>query len=160
MELKILDLGRLRPGKKKLAFGVIACSKSKVNSLLWQDGKCPIGQWKEPHSWAFHPITGTKNCHSFPEEGKPYTTSQAQVGDRVGMLLSVEEGTLHFFYNGQDLGVAFDNVCAEALLPAVSIRDKVRVRLSFPPPPYSKRDPKIIRFASFGAGSQQFRKRT
>ena len=141
-------MGRLRPGKKRLALGVIACSKAKVNSALWQDSKCCIGEWKDTCSWAFNPLVGTKNCHSFPVEGKHYAHIKADVGDRVGMLINVEGKMIHFFFNGQDLGVAFDSVYANALLPAVSIQDKVRVQLCFPPPPYSNRSPTTVQFTS------------
>ena len=160
-ELIILDLGKVRPGKEKLVFGVIDCSPSKVSALPWQENRTCVGQWTEPKSWAYHPLLGTKNCHLFPAaEGKPYSAIiQLQTEDRVGMLLDKDKGTLHFFHNGQDMGLAFDSVRAEALLPVVSIRDKVRVRLHFPPPPYSKRDPKIVRLSSFGVASQRHRKR-
>ena len=105
------------------------------------------------------PLAGTKHCHLFPV-GKMYTSSsQLEVGDRIDMLIDKDEGTLHFFHNGMDLGLAFDNIQSEALLPAVSIRDKVRVRLCFPPPPYSNRDPRLVRLSSFGVTTQRYRKR-
>ena len=157
-ELEILDMGRLRPGKKRLALGVIACNKAKVNPAPWQDNKFCIGEWKDLCSWAFNPLVGTKNCHSFPVEGKDYAEVKADVGDKVGMLINVEEKAIHFFFNGQDLGVAFNSVHADALLPAVSIQDKVRVLLCFPPPPYSNRSQKTIRFTSL-TSTQQLHKR-
>ena len=54
------------------------------------------------------------------------------------MLLNKDEGTLYFFHQGMDMGLAFDNIQSEGPLPAVSIRDKVRVRLCFRPLPFSK----------------------
>ena len=159
VELIILDLGKIRPGKDKLVFGVIDCTLSSASALPWQECKTHIGQWEDSKAYAYNPLTGTKDCHFFPG-GKMYTNPiQLQVDDRVGMLLNKDEGTLYFFHNGMDVGLAFDNIRSEGLLPAVSIRDKVRVRLCFPPPPFSKRDPKIVRLSSFGIASQHFRKR-
>ena len=159
VELNILDVGKVRLGKEKLSFGVISCNHSTVSSLPWQECKTCIGQWAESKSYSYHPVTGTKHCHLFPV-GKMYTnSSQLEVGDRVGMLIDRDEGTLHFFHNGMDLGLAFDNIPSGTLLPAVSIRDKVRVRLCFPPPPYSNRDPRLVRLSSFGVTTQQYRKR-
>lgn len=159
VELNIQEMGKIRLGKEKLAFGVIACSQSVVGSLPWQECKTCIGQWEESRSYSYQPLVGTKHCHLFPV-GKVYTSSiQLQVDDRIGMLINKDESTLHFFHNGVDLGFAFDNLPSEAFLPAVSIRDKVRVRLCFPPPPYSNRDPKIVRLSSFGVNTQRYRKR-
>ena len=50
VELNILDVGKIRLGKDKLAFGVIVCSQSTVNSLPWQECKTCIGQWAESKS--------------------------------------------------------------------------------------------------------------
>ena len=159
VELNILELGKSRSGKEKLAFGVIDCTQSTVGSLQWQQCKTYIGQLENSKSYAYLPQSGAKHCHLFPV-GKLYTDSiELEVGDRVGMLLDKDEGKLHFFHNGMDMGLAFDNVGSESLLPAVSIRDKVRLQLCFPPPPFSRRDPKIIRLSSFGIASQRYRKR-
>ena len=146
VEIEVVDLGRPRPSKK-LAIGVIGCTKAKAKNCPWADGKYSIGQWKEVPSWAFHPISGYINSSSLPVDGKPYSKFQLQNGDRIGMLVDIEERTLNFFCNGQDLGVAFTDIDA-SLLPAVSIRDKIHVRLRFPPPPYSKRKSKLIHLSS------------
>ena len=160
MELNILDVGKIRLGKDKLAFGVIVCSQSTVSSLPWQECKNCIGQWTDSKSYSCQPVAGTKHCHLF-SGGKMYaSSSQLEVGDRIGMLIDRDEGTLYFFHNGMDLGLAFDNIPSGALLPAVSIQDKVRVRLCFPPPPYSNRDPRLVRLSTFGATTQRYRKRT
>ena len=152
-------MGKSRSGKERLAFGVIDCTQSTVGSLQWQQCKTCVGQLEGSKSFAYLPLAGTKHCHLFPA-GKLYTSStELEVGDRVGMLVDKDEGTLHFFHNGTDMGLAFDNIQSESLLPAVSIRDKVRVRLCFPPPPYSKRDPKVVRLSSFGVASQRYHKR-
>ena len=154
VELNILDVGKSRPGKDKLAIGAIQCPTSAVaTSISWAE--C-IGKMEHFKSFAYYPLAGTKNCHLFPD-GKLYTSPiQLEVGDKLGMLLDMDEGTLHFFHNGMDMGAAFDNIPSENLLPAVSIRDKVQIQLCFPPPPFSQRDPKIVRLSSFGAASQRY----
>ena len=149
VELEIVDLGK-RPQKpsKRLAIGVIACSKDNAGSVPWQDGKYAIGQWKEVPSWAFHPISGVLTSRTLPAEGKPYSPIKLQIEDRIGMLVDMDSMKVHFFCNGQDLGVAFEGIEAESLLPAVSIKDKIRVRLRFPPLPYACRKSKLVRFSS------------
>lgn len=159
VELNILDMGKSRQAKERLVFGVIDCSPSTVNSLSWQECKTYIGQYEGAKSFSFCPLAGTRNCHLFPD-GKVYTNPvQLEVDDRLGMLVNMYDGTIHFFHNGMDLGVAFDGIQSKWLLPAVSIREKVCVQLCFPPPPYSQRDPKIVRLSSFGIQSQRYRKR-
>ena len=147
VEIEIVDLGKSKLGKK-LAIGVIECPRAKVSTVPWHDGKGSIGQWKDVSSWSFHPISGTLSSKSLPSEGKPYTNVKLQNGDRIGMLVDMDEQKLNYFCNGQDLGVAFENMDVKSLLPAVSIRDKIRVRLRFPPPPYSRRAIKLIHFSS------------
>ena len=157
VELNILDMGKGRSGKEKVALGVIECTSSTVSSISWAE--C-VGKMQGSKSFAYYPLAGTRNCHLFPD-GKMYTSSiQLEVGDKVGMLLDMDEGSLHFFRNGMDMGMAFDSLHSQYLLPAVSIRDKVQVRLCFPPPPFSRRDPKVVRLSSFGVPSQRYRKRT
>ena len=159
VELSILDIGKSRPGKEKLVFGVIDCTPSVADSLAWQDCKTCIGQLDDVKSFAFSPLAGTKNCYLFPE-GKPYTNSiQLELDDKLGMLVNTYEGTVCFFHNGMDLGMAFDGIRSKGLLPAVSVRDKARIRLCFPPPPYSQRDPTVVRLSSFGVQSQRYHKR-
>lgn len=148
-EIEIIDLGKLKP-KKKLAIGVIGCGRDNMKNIPWHDGRHAVGQWREFPSWSFHPISGVINSSSLPLEGKEYAPIALQAGDRIGVLANMEDGRLTFFCNGQDLGVAFDDVQAETLLPAVSIRDKICVRLRFPPPPYSKRTAKLIHISSTG----------
>ena len=148
-EIEIIDLGKLKP-KKKLAIGVIGCGRDNLKNIPWHDGRHAVGQWREFPSWSFHPISGVISSSSLPLEGKEYAHIALQNGDRIGVLANMEDGKLTFFCNGQDLGVAFDDVQAETLLPAVSIRDKIRVRLRFPPPPYSKRTSKLIHISSTG----------
>ena len=148
-EIEIIDLGKLKPGKK-LSIGVIGCSRDSIKNIPWHDGKYAVGHWRDFPSWSFHPISGIINSNSLPLEGKEYAHIALQNGDRIGVLANMEEGKLTFFCNGQDLGIAFDDMQAETLLPAVSIRDKIRVRLRFPPPPYSKRTCKLVHISSAG----------
>ena len=47
-----------------------------------------------------------------------------EVGDRIGMLIDKDDSTLHFFHNGMDLGLSFDNFQSEALLIACSVHSR------------------------------------
>lgn len=155
-ELELLDLGRVRSsGSKKLAVGLIGISHraAAAKSVPWQDGKHAVGQWAEPASWAFHPLSGVVNSRSLPPEGRHYSDIEVQEGDRIGTLVDMDQRTVSFFCNGQDLGVAFEEIEAESLLPAVSIRDKLRLRLCFPPPPFTKRKPRFVQLSRSSASS-------
>ena len=148
MELEVVEFGKQKP-QKRLAIGVVDCGKRRPSSLAWHDGQNPVGQMDDVRSWSFHPISGVKNSHALPCEGKPYASNiSLQEGDRIGMLVDGPAKKLMFFLNGQDLGVAFDELDTSALLPVVSIRDKIKVRLRFPPPPYVKRSVKLIQLRS------------
>ncbi len=147
VEIEIVDLGRPKPNKK-LAIGVVECSNLTVKSVPWYDGKYSLGQWKEVPSWSYHPMSGIINSRSLPPIGKNYNVVQLQDGDRIGMLVDMDQHKLSFFCNGRDLGVAFDGLNALSLLPAVSIRDKIRIRLRFPPPPYSRRLANLVHLSS------------
>ena len=169
MEIEIIELGKLKPNKK-LALGVIECSGADmVKAIDWQYGEEPVGNRNDVKSWGFQPILGVimssvqqpagsggkhprLSSSALPPppppahaEGKPYAKLSLQNGDRIGMLVDMLAGQLHFFCNRQDLGLAFDNVHAQNLLPVVSIRDKIRLRLLFPPPPYQSRIPQLTR---------------
>lgn len=148
-EIKIGDLGKGKTLKNpKLAFGIVNLSKSKAGSFPWQDGKLPVGQFNA-HSWAFQPGMGTINSHNTPPEGVKFKAGiDMENGDYLGMLVDLDDKKLIYFLNGDELGVAFDNVDADIVLPVVSIRDKVTIRLQFPPPPYNKRSTHLIRFLS------------
>ena len=149
----------------KLALGVFSFKKGALPSdINWQEGKHPIGhsalfsttspsflpQHSHPNedysAWSYLPSDG-KKLSTLREGGLSYGgIPPLQNDDRIGMLISVREGTLSFFLNGQDLGVAFTNL-TPPLLPAVSICDKVHFRLLFPPPPYLKRNPRLTLFS-------------
>ncbi len=147
-EIEILSLGKHR-SRDKLVIGLVSCStKSFANALDWQNGKKPIGEWEVP-SLGFFPISGVFKSHM--QEGREVAYGQdlkIQVGDRIGVLLDMSHKTLSFFCNGTDLGVAADTLQGKGYLLAVSIRDKIKVRLRFPPPPYSKRTIKLITLRS------------
>ena len=150
----------------KIALGVITLKNGALPSNInWQEGKHPIGHsalfsstspsflpQQQQHSnedysaWSYLPSDG-KKLSTFSKGGLSYgDIPPLQNDDRIGMLISVREGTLSFFLNGQDLGVAFTNL-VPPLLPAVSICDKAHIRLMFPPPPYLKRNPRLTLFS-------------
>lgn len=148
VEIEILSMGKKLKEKEKLAIGVVGCGKKGPDALDWQNSKSPIGEW-EGSSWAFLPISGMLKSHTIARDGIPYGENlMIQAGDRIGVLLDLAVGKLVYFCNGTDLGVAFDDIVGHSFLLAVSIRDKIRVRLRFPPPPYSKRQIKLINLKS------------
>ncbi len=147
-EIEILDLGRNK-SLKKLALGVISC-RSNASQLPWQDVKHPIGQWDIP-SWSFQPMLGVVHSPESRVEGRQYSTESSLVpGDRVGVLVELDEGRISYFINGRDLGPAFEGLEEESVLPCISIRDKIRVQLRFPPPPYKQRKIKLTKLTSRG----------
>ncbi len=148
-EIEILDLGKNK-SLKKLALGVISCRRSNAGQLPWQDGKFPIGQWDIP-SWSFQPMLGVVHSPESHVEGRQYSNeSTLTLGDKVGMLVELDEGRISYFINGRDLGPAFEGLEVESVLPCVSIRDKIRVLLRFPPPPYKQRKIKLSKLSSRG----------
>lgn len=147
-EIEIVSLGKTK-SKDKLAIGVIGCKRTNPNSIEWQNNKGPIGEWKRSESWSFLPTSGLLKSHTIAEEGVPFGQDlKLQAGDRIGVLVDLAEGKLMYFCNGNDLGMAFDDLEERPFLLAVSIRDKVKVRLLFPPPPYHKRQIKVIQLKS------------
>ena len=139
-----MSLGKTK-SKDKLAIGLISCQQTTANAIEWQNSKAPVGDWKRNGSWSFLPMSGLLKSHTIAEEGIPYGQNlMLQAGDRIGVLVNLAEGKLTYFCNGNDLGVAFDDLNERPFLLAVSIRDKVKVRLLFPPPPYLKRQIKVI----------------
>lgn len=144
-EIEILSLGR---HKGKLAIGVVGCTELSPNKMEWQNSKGPVGEWRGP-SWSFLPFSGLLKSHTIRSEGVPYGKDLTiQASDRIGVLVDLVEGKLIYFCNGNDLGVAFDDLMGQSLLLAISIRDKIKVRLQFPPPPYTKRTIKLIQLKS------------
>ena len=149
-EIEILSLGKHKSSKEKLAIGVVGCGKGGPGAIEWQNSKNPIGEW-EGSSWSFLPVSGLLKSHTVAREGIPYGENlRIQPGDRIGVLLDISEGKVVYFCNGNDLGVAFDDLVGCSFLLAVSIRDKIKVRLRFPPPPYSKRKIRLINLRSHG----------
>lgn len=149
-EIEIVSLGKTK-SKDRLAIGLVSTERTNANSIEWQNSKGPIGEWKGSASWSFLPMSGLLKSHTIAEEGIPYGQNlMLQAGDRIGVLVDLAEGKLMYFCNGNDLGVAFDGLEERPFLLAVSIRDKVKVRLLFPPPPYHNRQIKVIRLQSNG----------
>lgn len=147
-EIEILSLGKPK-SKETLVIGLIGCSKYVVNTIEWQNRRCPIGEWDRP-SWGFLPISGLLKSSTLAQ-AVPYGEDlKIQAGDRIGVLVDMYEEKMMFFCNGTDLGVAFDDLTGQSFLLAVSIRDKIRIRLRFPPPPYSKRTIKLVKLMSNG----------
>ena len=147
-EIEILSLGKNR-SRDKLVIGLVSCSsKGLANLMDWQNGKKPIGEWDTP-SLGFFPIYGLFKSHVQPGKEVAYGQDlKIQVGDRIGVLVDMGQQKLSFFCNGTDLGVAADSLQGKGYLLAVSIRDKIRVRLRIPPPPYAKRHIKLIKLRS------------
>ena len=148
VEVKVVSLGKSK-NRDRLAIGLIDCKKTNPNTIEWHNRKGPIGEW-DSASWSFLPTSGVLKSHTIAgDEGIPYGRDlTVQTDDRIGVLLDLVEGKLSYFCNGIDLGVAFafDSLTERSFLLAVSIRDKIKVRLLFPPPPYHKREIKLINY--------------
>ena len=146
VEIEVLSLGKNRP-RDKLVIGLISCSsKSIANVIDWQNGRKPIGEWDTP-TLGFFPISGVFKSNKCGEVAYGQDL-KIQVGDQIGVLLDMGQKKLSFFCNGSDQGVAEDNLQGKSYLLAVSIRDKIKVRLRFPPPPYANRTIRLIQLKS------------
>jgi hypothetical protein len=144
VEIEVVTLGKIK-SKDKLAIGVVSCKQTNASAMEWQNSKGPVGEWKGMASRSFLPMSGVLKSHTIVGEGIPYGQDlMLQSGDRIGMLVDLAGKKLTYFCNGNDLGVAFDALDERPFLLAVSIRDKVKVRLLFPPPPYQMRQIKVI----------------
>ena len=153
MELQILDLAKHHIHKNwftKIALGVLQCSELSAKDIQWQDGKHPIGQFtsqssQDHNSWGYIVTSGVKVSTVTGVEDEYGSIPALAVGDRIGMLVSVSQhqpSSISFFCNGLDLGVAYNNL-SPPLMPVLSVCDKFHVRVRFPPPPYSKRNPRL-----------------
>lgn len=166
LEIEVVKMGqKVSP---KLAVGLMSFSGGgNPKDVHWQEGKHPIGHAalttsssgslsRYPPkgalpdegyaSWSYLPTAAIKLSSSSNNEGIHYgSIPPLQPGDRIGMLVNITDGTVSFFCNGQDLGIAFTNL-TPPLLPAVSVCDKVHLRLLFPAPPYLKRNPRLTLF--------------
>jgi len=146
VEIEVLNLGKNR-SRDKLVIGLISCSSAGIaNVIEWQNGRKPIGEWDTP-TLGFSPISGVFKSNRCKEVAYGQDL-KIQVGDRIGVLLDMAQKKLSFFCNGSDQGVAEDNLQGKGYLLAVSIRDKIKVRLRFPPPPYVKRSIRLIQLTS------------
>lgn len=159
MEIEIKEVAKhnIRRDSKftKLALGVVQCNDETAKSIPWHECKQPIGQLPSCKSWGYLASNGTK-VYNFPKliDEEYGNIGTVEVGDRLGMLVDFPfqgDASISFFFNGQDLGVAFTNVQGP-LLPVVSVCDRFHVKLRFPPPPYSKRNPRLT-FLSSGASN-------
>lgn len=170
-------------GTLQLAIGLISLKDGKhARDIDWQEGKYPVGQASkslgshkrtpslnasaasgltfarnqpssENISWSYVPTAGVKMSSFLPQEGVAYgSIPPLEAGDRIGMLVNITEGSVSYFCNGQDLGVAFTQL-TPPLLPAVSFCNKTHIRLLFPPPPYSKRNPRMT-LLSIGSSTE------
>jgi len=81
------------------------------------------------------------------QEEKEYGGREWRVGDVVGCLLSFpptttptsSSGTIRYYLNGDDLGVAFDNVVVEGIkgyYPAISLEEGEVVRVNIGGAPF------------------------
>lgn len=164
MEIVVVDIPKPNLLQKslhtKVAFGVIQFAALVGDIIDWQSGKKPIGQLSVTssaslnqtyHSWSYL-VTSGKLLSSHSSVEKDYCEPIVlDRDDRIGMLIEMDSRgtTVHYFCNGRDLGVAFNNLKGP-FLPVMSVCDKFHVRLSFPPPPYEHRNaqlkPKIVLF--------------
>lgn len=144
-EIEIMNIGKTKT-REKLAISVVQCNKSSVRNVDWQNRKHYLGEEKgDTPTWSYLPFSGVIKSHTTPPEGVPYSSDlRVEAGDHIGVLVDMYEKNLTFFCNG-DLGVAFNDLVGPSFLLAVSIRAKMKVRLCFPPPPYSKRTINVIR---------------
>ena len=138
----------------KLAIGLIQCKDKETanSSIPWQEYKYPVGQLPSHNSWSFL-ATGNSKMSSRNSE---MTTEEyggiasIESGDRLGMLVDFDgsgSASVSFFCNSLDLGVAFVRLPGP-FLPVVSVCDRFHICLKFPPPPYSKRNPRLTLLSS------------
>lgn len=143
-----------RDWSTKLAIGLIQCRDYNAAKLIpWQECKFPVGQLPSLNSWSFL-ATGNLRLESrnsgIGNEFEYGGIAGIQAGDRIGMLVDFDangSACVSFFCNSLDLGVAFDKVPGP-LLPVVSVCDRFHIFLKFPPPPYSKRNPRLTLLSS------------
>lgn len=155
MEIEIKEVARhhiRRDWFTKLSLGVIHCNQESVKSITWQEHKYPVGQLPSYNSWAFLATSGLKIYQSLHagEEEEYGGVCTLEVGDRLGMLIDFSmdgSACMSFFCNSRDLGIAFVNMPGP-LLPVVSVCDRFCCCLRFPPPPYTKRNPRLTLLSS------------
>lgn len=154
MEIEITDMAKHHIHKNrftKIALGVIQCSDSSAHDIPWQDGTNYVGRlttasYQGHNSWGYVATSAIKVSTTTGAREEDYGNfSTFVVGDRIGMLVEVNEqepSSISFFCNGTNLGVAYSNL-SPPLIPVLSVCDKFSIRLRFPPPPYSRRDPRL-----------------
>lgn len=88
-----------------------------------------VGQSTSAKGWSYYGATTGFTYHDGKSDSR-YGQKMVQ-GDVIGALLDMEEGTLSFSRNGEDLGIAFRDLKGRDLYPAVSLYDSSdRVRIS------------------------------
>eukprot|EP01122_Echinamoeba_exundans_P017354 TRINITY_DN911_c4_g1_i1.p1 TRINITY_DN911_c4_g1~~TRINITY_DN911_c4_g1_i1.p1 ORF type:complete len:3990 (-),score=695.43 TRINITY_DN911_c4_g1_i1:1688-12457(-) len=88
-----------------------------------------IGQSASSKGWSYYGATTGFTYHDGKSDSR-YGQKMVQ-GDVIGVTLDMDEGTLSFSRNGEDLGIAFRNLKGKDLYPAVSLYDAGdRIRIS------------------------------
>lgn len=138
----------------KLAIGLIQCKDRETanSSIAWQECKYPVGQLPSHNSWSFLATGNSKmwsrNSEMTTEEYGGIASIES--GDKLGMLVDFDgsgSACVSFFCGSLDLGVAFTRIPGP-FLPVVSVCDRFHICLKFPPPPYSKRNPRLTLLSS------------
>ena len=156
MEIEIKEVAKhniRRDWFTKFAVGVVQCEEETAKNVPWHDCKELVGQLRSYKSWGYLANSGIK-VYNYPSviDEEYGGISTIEVGDRLGMLVdfTLQGASISFFFNGQDLGVAFTNIRGP-LLPVLSVCDRFNIRLRFPPPPYSKRNPRLTLLPNGGS---------
>lgn len=71
--------------------------------------------------WSYYGATTGFTYHDGKSDSR-YGQKMVQ-GDVIGVILDLNEGTLSFTRNGEDLGIAFKDIASRELYPAVSLYD-------------------------------------
>eukprot|EP00466_Bigelowiella_natans_P004688 jgi/Bigna1/134910/aug1.27_g9618 len=115
----------LRSNTFGVVLGVVPASYTQTGSGSNQ----PVG-WKAVPGWSLVSGTGQKLHQS---GALPYVQGDGFVrGEKVGVRLDTDAGTLEFFKNGRPLGVAFTGICV-AVRPALSCIQNQTTILYSPP---------------------------
>jgi len=104
--------------KGDIMIGIILASSYTLNGSQKYVGA-------DAHSWGYHSYASKFHQAKGVKFGQRYG-----VGDVIGVLLNLSERTLHFFKNGEPLGLAYNNLpLGESYYPAVSLYGKSKVSI-------------------------------